>query len=821
MSSDIVTYPLNGITYTAEEAAGYHSARTSGVYCLDEDFKVSLSGGGRSVQISPGRAWVHPSRFTGYSIIMQAPVTLALPTRTPLCSRIDRVVLRFDRNARRSYLTVLKSMEIFGDTISSSAAPRITRNEAVYDLCLAEIRHLAGTNTVPRLTDTRGDESLCGLMRDGVTRIPELTIGTVTTGETASATIENGVLSLVLPNGNGGSSTGGSGLSETSKTLLLSLLENAAYTSPSMQAQLNALRTEWSSSGGGSGGSDEIPVQSISLSSSALTLNEGESKTLTATVLPADATNRSVIWTVSPTGIATVVNGTVTASKAGGCTVTAMAGGKSTSCSVTVKAAAAEAEAALLYTLSSATTTSSADKTCLDTGLQLLAKASTETPQYTILWEAQVADNADASTWPNMVNCQTETGSFTNMPGFNGNLNPNTGTLDFAYYKYSFDDARLCDTLEHAKTKTRYAVQLNGAQFRVGSTHCTLSGWKKTGDTVKDVPETLIFGASYTATGEHTRFLDCTISQCMVYKGLLSDEKVNEFINSSSSGGGSDKTPVQSISLSSSALTLNEGESQTLTVTVLPANATYGELALNFSPGSFVSNSGVPVKLSQNVYRYTLKALKAGNCTVTATAGGKSASCTVTVEAAETAQLIYTLPAETELTNGFDTGLKLLEHASTESPQYTILVDAKAGDNFDASTWPAFLHCLTETGSTANLPGFNSTSSPLNNKTEFAYYNYGGVTLSDSIEHLKTRTRYVVQLDGNKYRGGSTYCPMTEWLTTNGTIVDVPQTFLIGAAQSADGSKKQQFWPGTLYQCKVYKGLLSDNRIKAYINKGW
>ena len=622
----------------------------------------------------------------------------------------------------------------------------------------------------------------------------------------------------------------GSGLSETSKTLLLSLLENAAYTSPSMQAQLNALRTEWSS-GGGSGGSDKIPVQSISLSSSALTLNEGESKTLTVTVLPADATYGDLVLNFSPGSFVSnsgvpvklsenVYRYTLKALKAGTCTVTATAGGKSASCTVTVKAAA-ESEAALLYTLSSATTTSSADKTCLDTGLQLLAKASTETPQYTILWEAQVADNADASTWPNMVNCQTETGSFTNMPGFNGSLNPNTGTIDFAYYLYSNTDARLCDTLAHAKTKTRYAIQMNGVQYRVGSTHCTLSGWKKTGSTITDVPETLIFGAGYTATGEHTRFLDCTISQCKVYKGLLSDEKVNEFINSSGSDSGSDKIPVQSISLSSSALTLNEGESKTLTVTVLPADATYGDLVLNFSPGSFVSNSGVPVKLSENVYRYTLKALKAGTCTVTATAGGKSASCTVTVEAAETAQLIYTLPAETELTNGFDTGLKLLEHASTESPQYTILVDAKAGDNFDASTWPAFLHCLTETGSTANLPGFNSTSSPLNNKTEFAYYNYGGVTLSDSIEHLKTRTRYAVQIDGNKYRGGSTYCPMTGWLTSNSTITDVPQTFLIGAAQSADGSKKQQFWPGTLYQCKVYKGLLSDEKVNEYIEKGW
>ena len=806
MSSDIVTYPLNGITYTAEEAAGYHSARTSGVYCLDEDFKVSLSSGGKSVWISSGRAWVHPSRFTGYSIIMQWPVTLALSTPTLLCSRVDRVVLRFDRRARRSYLTVLKGTEIFGGTPSSSAAPQITRNEYVYDLCLAEIRYFAGTNIIPSLIDTRGDESLCGLMRDGVTRIPELTIGTVTTGETASATIKNGVLSLVLPNGNGGSSTGGSGLSETSKTLLLSLLENAAYTSPSMQAQLNALRTEWSSSGGGS---DEIPVQSVSLSSSVLTLNEGESKALTATVLPADATNKSVIWTVTPTGIATVVNGTVTASKAGSCTVTAMAGGKSASCTVTVKAAAAEAEATLLYTLSSATTTSSADKTCLDTGLQLLAKASTETPQYTILWEAQVADNADASTWPSMVNCQTETGSFTNMPGFNGSLNPNTGTIDFAYYLYSNTDARLCDTLAHAKTKTRYAIQMNGAQYRVGSTHCTLSAWKSTGAVITDVPETLIFGAAYTATGEHTRFLDCTISQCMVYKGLLSDSKLQSYINGEW-GNDAETVPVQSVSLSQSALTLKRGGSATLTATVLPADATNRAVVWTVSPSGYATVSAGKVTAS-----------KAGTCTVTATAGGKSASCTVTVEAAETAQLIYTLPAETELTSGFDTGLKLLEHASTESPQYTILVDAKAGDNFDASTWPAFLHCLTETGSTANLPGFNSTSSPLNNKMEFAYYNYGGVTLSDSIEHLKTRTRYVVQLDGKKYRGGSTYCPMTEWLTCNGTITDVPQTFLIGAAQSADGSKKQQFWPGTLYQCKVYKGLLSDEKVNEYIEKGW
>lgn len=274
-------------------------------------------------------------------------------------------------------------------------------------------------------------------------------------------------------------------------------------------------------------------------------------------------------------------------------------------------------------------------------------------------------------------------------------------------------------------------------------------------------------------------------------------------------GGSAQEVPVQSVSLSAVTMTLNESESKTLTATVLPANATDRAVVWSVLTGFATVTNGV------------VTGIKAGNCTVTATAGGKSASCAVTVEVVETAQLIYSLPGETVLTQGLDTGLKLLEHASTETPQYTILVDAKAGDDFNANTWPAFLHCLTETGDTDNLPGFNSTSSPLNNKTEFAYYNYGGVTLSDSIEHLKTRTRYAVQIDGRKYRGGSTYCPLTEWKTTNGTIIDVPQTFLIGAAQSADGSKKQQFWLGTLYQCRVYKGLLSDDKVNDYIEKGW
>lgn len=369
--------------------------------------------------------------------------------------------------------------------------------------------------------------------------VTDLTIGTVTSGSTASATIENGKLNLVLPKGDTGAKgdagpkgdvgdkgeTGpagpaGEGFTENAKHLILALFESAAYNNVAMKTSLDALRTEWG------GSAQDAPVQSVSLSSSTLTLSEGGSQTLTATVLPANATS-SVVWTVSPAGFATVVNGKVTAENVGNCTVTAIAGSKSASCKVTVEAADTSQ---LIYTLPAEASASAAESKCVDTGLKLLEHASTETPIYTILFEAKVADTADVSNWPTLVNCQTETGDFNNMPGFNGSVNPNAGTIEFAYYKFSYSDAHLCDTLAHAKTKTRYAIQMNGKQYRVGSTHCALSEWKTTGDLVADVPETLIFGAAYTATGTHTRFLDCTIYQCKVYKGLLSDSKIQKFI---------------------------------------------------------------------------------------------------------------------------------------------------------------------------------------------------------------------------------------------------------------------------------------------------
>lgn len=169
-SPGIVTYPLGGITYDAEDAAAYFSTRTSGVFSTEEDFAVTVAeDGGTAVTVGAGRAWMHASRFTGQSVTLREAQTLTLPLADSALPRIDRVVLRYDATSRSTSLQVLQ-----GAPSSEPAGPDLSRTELVYDLCLCQISRPAGQTSVSTadLTDTRTDEALCGLMRDGVTGIP-------------------------------------------------------------------------------------------------------------------------------------------------------------------------------------------------------------------------------------------------------------------------------------------------------------------------------------------------------------------------------------------------------------------------------------------------------------------------------------------------------------------------------------------------------------------------------------------------------------------------------------------------------------------------
>jgi uncharacterized protein YjdB len=83
-----------------------------------------------------------------------------------------------------------------------------------------------------------------------------------------------------------------------------------------------------------------VPVSSVSVSPTTLDLNVKEEATLTATVLPEEASDKTVTWSSSAPAIATVdANGKVTGVAKGTATITATTtdGGKTATCAVTVK----------------------------------------------------------------------------------------------------------------------------------------------------------------------------------------------------------------------------------------------------------------------------------------------------------------------------------------------------------------------------------------------------------------------------------------------------------------------------------------------------
>lgn len=81
---------------------------------------------------------------------------------------------------------------------------------------------------------------------------------------------------------------------------------------------------------------EPVMVQSVSLNKTSLSMIVGDSETLIATVSPADAVDASVSWSSSNPSIASVQGGIITALSEGTTSIIASAGGKSSSCSVSV-----------------------------------------------------------------------------------------------------------------------------------------------------------------------------------------------------------------------------------------------------------------------------------------------------------------------------------------------------------------------------------------------------------------------------------------------------------------------------------------------------
>ncbi len=161
-----IMFPLENTEYSAADAQLWFATRTSGVY-TNGHLSVTEENG-MVISVNQGIAWLHYGEFAGAVYGLTQKKGLTIPLADAVYPRIDRVVIRYD-----AVQNIGTAMILQGTPASTPAAPAITRNENYYEISLAQIYVGKGVTeiTAANITDERLEETVCGLMRDGVTGI--------------------------------------------------------------------------------------------------------------------------------------------------------------------------------------------------------------------------------------------------------------------------------------------------------------------------------------------------------------------------------------------------------------------------------------------------------------------------------------------------------------------------------------------------------------------------------------------------------------------------------------------------------------------------
>ena len=163
----MITYPLNNIDYTAEDAELYFSTRESGVYD-GNDFEVTASGIDNDVIVGSGIAWIHNTKFSGKVVALKEPKTLTLSLPDSVYDRIDAIVIQFDANKNATEIIVKE-----GIASSSPVAPNVVRTESLYELHIYHVVRKAGASVISSeyLVDKRINRDYCGIMFDPISSV--------------------------------------------------------------------------------------------------------------------------------------------------------------------------------------------------------------------------------------------------------------------------------------------------------------------------------------------------------------------------------------------------------------------------------------------------------------------------------------------------------------------------------------------------------------------------------------------------------------------------------------------------------------------------
>ncbi len=338
-----------------------------------------------------------------------------------------------------------------------------------------------------------------------------------------------------------------------------------------------------------------VKVESVNLNKNDLTMTEGDSGTLTATVYPSDATNKNVTWTSSDPSVATVNNGTVKAVKAGSTTirVTTADGSKTAECRIVVKA-----------------------KTVSVTSVTLNKSALTMT-------EGD-SETLTATVYPS--NATNKNVTWTSSNPSVASVNNGTvkavkaGTTTIKVITADGNKTAECQVTVKAKTVSVTSVTLNRSSLTMTE-----------GDS--GVLTATVYPSN--ATNKNVTWTSSDPSVASVNNGTVKAVKAGTTTIKVTTADGSKTAEcrvavnartvsVTSVMLNKTALSITEGDSEVLTATVYPSNATNKNVTWTSSNPSVASvNNG------------TVKAVKAGTTTIKVITadGSKIAECQVTVKA--------------------------------------------------------------------------------------------------------------------------------------------------------------------------------------------
>ena len=335
--------------------------------------------------------------------------------------------------------------------------------------------------------------------------------------------------------------------------------------------------------------SGPVAVESVTVSPQNLELKVGETATLTARILPSNAQG-TLSWTSSNTAVASVANGTVTAVAAGSATITASAGGKSASCQVTVKATqtVVEVESVTLDRHEMTLTEGETNR--------LVAKVSpSNATDKTISW---------ATSNPAIVSVDKEG----NVKGVA------VGTATVAASHGNLSDACKITVTASAVPVTSISLDKTTLALAEQDTYQLTATVKPDNATDKNVTwstanaaiATVSNNGLVTAVAEGTTTITAKAGDKTATCTVTVSKKV---------------IPVTSVTLNKTSLALTEQETFQLAATVSPDNATDKTVTWSSSNTAIatVSNNGLVTAVAE------------GTTTITAKAGDKTATCSVTV----------------------------------------------------------------------------------------------------------------------------------------------------------------------------------------------